>query len=41
MFQTAFWDYSDFCVLEGWITTLTLPDLEADFAPDFVLPLMV
>ena len=33
--------YLFFWVLDGWMTTLTLPDLAADLAPDFELPLMV
>ena len=33
--------YLVFWVLDGWMTTLTLPDLAADLAPDFELPLMV
>ena len=30
-----------FCVLDGWMTTLTRPDFAADFTPDLALPLMV
>ena len=33
--------YLVFWVLDGWMTTLTLPDLAADFTPDLALPLMV
>ena len=33
--------YLFFCVLDGWMTTLTRPDLAADFTPDLALPLMV
>jgi len=33
--------YLFFCVLDGWMTTLTRPDFAADFTPDLALPLMV